>query len=125
MNTLGFPGMNQPMLPQGGFASQMPQNQGMAPNQPMVMGQRSPVMPPKVITIPVSPGDSLSNIAQRYGTTVGTIQYMNGIRNPDEIFAGRMLTVPNPQLTGMGMSQPQGQPQGNGGLQALMQQIGR
>jgi hypothetical protein len=50
---------------------------------------------------------------------------MNGIRNPDEIFAGRMLTVPNPQLTGMGMSQPQDQSQGNGGLQALMQQMGR
>jgi LysM repeat protein len=42
----------------------------------------------------VQRGDSLSSIAQRYGTDVATLVSLNGIRNPNLIYSGQRLTLP-------------------------------
>lgn len=39
-------------------------------------------------------GDTLSALAQRYGTTVDALARANGIEDPDLIYAGRTLEVP-------------------------------
>jgi murein DD-endopeptidase MepM/ murein hydrolase activator NlpD len=39
-------------------------------------------------------GDTLSAIAQKYGTSVAEIAEMNNIVNPDIIYAGDYLTIP-------------------------------
>lgn len=39
-------------------------------------------------------GQTLARIANRYGTTVGTLQRLNGIRRPRSLQAGRVLKVP-------------------------------
>jgi LysM repeat protein len=39
-------------------------------------------------------GETLSAIADRYGTDVATLARLNGIRNPDLIFPGQQLTLP-------------------------------
>jgi len=41
----------------------------------------------------VKPGDTLSGIAQKYGTTVAKLQSLNGISNPDKIYAGQKLKI--------------------------------
>ena len=45
-------------------------------------------------TYVVQPGDSLTRIAQRFGTTVDAIQRANNIANPNVIFAGQTLIIP-------------------------------
>ncbi|OXM59139.1 LysM peptidoglycan-binding domain-containing protein [Amycolatopsis vastitatis] len=42
----------------------------------------------------VKPGDTLSAIAARFGTTVAAIAARNGIANPNRIYAGQWLTLP-------------------------------
>jgi murein DD-endopeptidase MepM/ murein hydrolase activator NlpD len=42
----------------------------------------------------VRPGDTLSSIASRYGTTTGAIARANRITNPDLVVIGRRLTIP-------------------------------
>lgn len=42
----------------------------------------------------VEPGDTLSSIAQRFGTTVQAIASANGITDPDRIYAGQWLDIP-------------------------------
>ena len=42
----------------------------------------------------IKKGDTLSGIAQRYGTTVGTLQSLNHIQNPNLIYAGSILKIP-------------------------------
>ena len=42
----------------------------------------------------VQPGDTLSELAQRYGTSVEAIAQANGIANPNLIFAGQRLSIP-------------------------------
>jgi lysozyme len=44
-------------------------------------------------TYTVRPGDTLSAIADRYGTTVDALSRANGIANPNEIEAGQVLTI--------------------------------
>lgn len=44
-------------------------------------------------TYVVQPGDNLSLIAQRYGTTVSELQSLNNIFNPDQLQIGQILTV--------------------------------
>lgn len=41
----------------------------------------------------VKPGDTLSGIAQKYGTTVAKLQSLNGISNPNKIYAGQKLKI--------------------------------
>lgn len=45
-------------------------------------------------TVTVAPGDSLSGIAARNGTTVSALAGANGIANPNVIVAGRRLVLP-------------------------------
>lgn len=42
----------------------------------------------------VQPGDSLSSIATRFGTTQEAIQEANGIDDPNSIYAGQELIIP-------------------------------
>lgn len=41
----------------------------------------------------IKPGDTLSQIALEFGTTVGALQQLNGISNPNLIYAGRTIRV--------------------------------
>jgi lysozyme len=45
-------------------------------------------------TYTVRPGDTLSAVAARHGTTVEAISQANGITNPNEIEVGQTLTIP-------------------------------
>lgn len=45
-------------------------------------------------------GDTLFSIATRHGTTVHAIMQANNLRNPDFIFVGQRLTIPNGALPG-------------------------
>ncbi len=47
----------------------------------------------KTITYTVKKGDTLSEIAQKYGTTVKKLQELNGIKNPNKIYVGQKLKV--------------------------------
>ncbi len=50
-------------------------------------------------SVTVRSGETLSDIADRYGVSVGTLMRMNGIRNPDLVQAGLRLQVPGPTVT--------------------------
>jgi LysM repeat protein len=52
--------------------------------------------PVPVITYVVRPGDTLFGIALRFNTTVGALQRANNIANPNLIFAGQRLIIPQP-----------------------------
>lgn len=44
-------------------------------------------------TYTVKRGDTLSGIAKKYGTTVANLQKLNGISNPNKIYAGQKLKI--------------------------------
>lgn len=46
------------------------------------------------INYTIQRGDTLSEIASRYGTTVNVLVNLNGIRNPNRIYAGNIIKVP-------------------------------
>jgi hypothetical protein len=48
------------------------------------------------VLITVQAGDTLGTIAKRFGTTVEELQRHNGIQDPDLIFAGQTLELPEP-----------------------------
>lgn len=48
----------------------------------------------KYTTYTVQSGDSLSKIAARYNTTVSTLAALNGISNPDVIYVGQTIKIP-------------------------------
>ncbi|ABB34270.1 LysM peptidoglycan-binding domain-containing protein [Synechococcus sp. CC9605] len=50
-------------------------------------------------SVTVRSGETLSDIANRYGVSVGMLMRMNGIRNPDLVQAGSRLRVPGPTVT--------------------------
>ena len=58
--------------------------------------------PPPTVTPPiegggtyvVQPGDTLSKIAVQFGTTVQELAVLNGISNPNLIYAGQSLLIP-------------------------------
>lgn len=54
----------------------------------------SPDPSPSYITYVIQPGDTLSGIALRYGTTTAELARLNGITDPDKIYAGNTLRVP-------------------------------
>ncbi len=47
-------------------------------------------------TYTVQPGDTLSAIAERFGVTVAAIVEANGIEDPNLIFPGQELVIPEP-----------------------------
>ena len=42
----------------------------------------------------VKPGETLSEIAERYGTSVQRLMDLNGLRNPQDLWAGSRIQVP-------------------------------
>ncbi|GMQ79422.1 MAG: hypothetical protein BMS9Abin02_2010 [Anaerolineae bacterium] len=65
------------------------------PPEPPTNPPPNPVPPPgEVGTYVVQPGDTLSGIAARFGTTVPALAALNGIANPNYIYAGQTLKVP-------------------------------
>jgi LysM repeat protein len=50
-------------------------------------------MPPYHV---VRPGQTLSGIAQMYGVSMFALARVNGIWNPDLVYAGQMLVIPMP-----------------------------
>lgn len=54
----------------------------------------SPSSPADVIIYTVKPGDNLSSIAARYGTTYQTLASYNNIENPNLIYAGQKIRIP-------------------------------
>lgn len=63
--------------------------------------KKKPVTPKKstsnkatsATTYKVQSGDTLSGIAQKFGTTVANLSNLNGITNPNKIFVGQLLYV--------------------------------
>ena len=60
----------------------------------------------------VQPGDTLTAIAQRHGSTVQELARLNGLRNPNLIYFGRTLCLPGPAVeaaieVGVAASPPQ------------------
>nr|WP_272919810.1 LysM domain-containing protein [Streptomyces sp. SID5468] len=53
----------------------------------------APKPTPGPVTYTVRSGDTLSGIAQKYGTTVAKLSAANGIKDPDMIFAGQVLKI--------------------------------
>lgn len=51
------------------------------------------------MTHTVKKGDTLSAIAQKYGTTVEALVASNGIKNKNLIYTGQMLTIPTAQTS--------------------------
>lgn len=43
----------------------------------------------------IKKGDNLTTLAKRFNTTVAALVKANNIKNPDKIFAGKTLTVPD------------------------------
>ena len=50
--------------------------------------------PPTGTTHTIASGETLSSIAQRYGTTIRAIQDRNDISDPNSVVSGRTLTIP-------------------------------
>lgn len=60
---------------------------------PGTPGTPTPPPPPTGDTYTVQPGDTLSGIASRYGTSWQELQRINAIANPDRIFPGQVLRL--------------------------------
>ena len=46
----------------------------------------------------IQQGDTLSELAKRHGTTVSVLATANMIANPDKIYAGREIWLPDPKV---------------------------
>lgn len=85
---------------------------------PAAVATPVPTNPPVVIATPIPPGtggptpgttrytvlpgDTLTTIARRFNTTVAALAQLNGIVNPNSIFAGQVLNVPSDSSGGTG-----------------------
>jgi LysM repeat protein len=57
--------------------------------------QEPPPTPPmRTVEYQVQPGDTLTDIAARFGTTVGALTQINGLEDPNAILCGSTLIVP-------------------------------
>ena len=50
--------------------------------------------PEQMIAYRIRYGDTLSGIAKRYGTSTAVLAQLNGIQNPNRIYAGQVIRVP-------------------------------
>ena len=57
---------------------------------------------PTVVTHRVRPGQTLTQIARNYGTSVASIRHANGLRDANRIRAGDQLRIPREQLVARG-----------------------
>ena len=55
---------------------------------------QTPENPTEYITYKIKKGDTLSEIAKKYGTTVSTLARINNIKDVDKIYAGDTLKIP-------------------------------
>lgn len=62
-----------------------------------VTSEPKPAPAPKPLnsTYTIKKGDTLSQIAARFGTSVAKLVQLNGIKNPDLIYVGQVLKLPN------------------------------
>jgi LysM repeat protein len=56
----------------------------------------------------VQPGDTLSEIALKYGVTIAQLRALNGIADPNRIYVGQRLAVASPTTTVTATSTPTG-----------------
>ncbi|MGB8861397.1 MAG: LysM domain-containing protein [Ilumatobacteraceae bacterium] len=49
-----------------------------------------------LVTYKIQSGDSLGQIANRFGVSMDELMALNGITNPDHIEVGQQLTIPPP-----------------------------
>lgn len=80
-----------PGAPLGPQATAMP---AASPQATSASAPPPPASQGEVIYHTVQPGESLSSIARRYGTSWQAIAQANGLVNPDQIYAGQKLTIP-------------------------------
>lgn len=59
-----------------------------------------PVPPTDYITYVIQPGDTLSGIALRFSTTTAVLASLNGISNPNLIYSGQTIRVPEEPAAG-------------------------
>lgn len=59
-----------------------------------------PIEPEKTFVYTIKPGDTLSEIAERFGTTIQTLTALNGISNPNLIYAGQQIQIPGSNAGG-------------------------
>jgi LysM repeat protein len=62
--------------------------------KPKTSSTSKPKTESKVISYKIKSGDTLSEIAQKYHTTVAKLASLNGIKNPNLIYAGHTLKIP-------------------------------
>ena len=53
-------------------------------------------------SVTVRPGETLSDIAARYGVSINSLMRLNGIRNSDHVEAGQTLRLPGSVSAGKG-----------------------
>ncbi|WP_243207198.1 LysM peptidoglycan-binding domain-containing protein [Mediterraneibacter hominis] len=63
-------------------------------NAPSPDPSPSPSPSPDYVTYVIQSGDTLSGIAQRFGTTYQAIASLNGLSNPNLIYAGQTIKIP-------------------------------
>lgn len=59
-----------------------------------IPGSGGPAPAPEGFYYTVRPGDTLSSIAYRYGTSVSAIMHANGISHPNRVLAGQTIFIP-------------------------------
>jgi LysM repeat protein len=97
---LGLPGAGNEIAsptPTPAAATPPPATPSPPPTPPPATPSPPPTPPPATPaprTYEVQPGDTLSGIAARFGTTVQELAELNGIANPSLIFPGQVLTLP-------------------------------
>lgn len=74
------------------YVGQVLEVPGAPPPQPPPT--QPPQPPPTSGTYVVQPGDTLTKIAQRFGTTVQALVQANNIANPNLIYVGQVLVIP-------------------------------
>ena len=70
---------------------------------PIATTTTTTTIPPTTTTLPefyiIQKGDSLSSIATMFGVDVNLLQSINEITNPNKIFSGLKLRIPQPGTT--------------------------
>jgi LysM repeat protein len=95
------PQITNPNLIFVGQVIQIPSGQGPTPTPTTVPSTPTPTPTPSgtTTTYVVQPGDNLTRIAQRFGTTVQAILAANPqITNPNLIFVGQVIQIPGGQV---------------------------
>ncbi|MCS5678543.1 MAG: LysM peptidoglycan-binding domain-containing protein, partial [Acidimicrobiales bacterium] len=60
----------------------------------VVPGVSGPLLPAGPVVVTVTSGDTLSEIAEKYGVGLSALMNANALANPDTIYIGQKLTIP-------------------------------